>query len=98
MNEGKRKKVKAEPEVESDISREEIMKALGPRLAAARNGAKLTQSALAAKMKCVPAYVSMLELSQRLPSVEVLVAWAGACDVPVSDFFTGMEAEVEAGR
>lgn len=99
--EGKAVNEMAEP---GNIPKGELAGIIGKRLAAARKGAKaengaaLTQSLLAKKMGCVPAYVSMAELGQRLPSVEMLVSWAGACGVEVSEFFTGLEAEAEALR
>ena len=99
MAERKRKQAMAvEPEVVSTMSREELATAIGARLAGARKGSKYTQAAIGEKMGVVPAYVSMIELGQRLPSVEVLASWANACGVPVAEFFTGLEEEVEAKR
>lgn len=83
------------PAAEVGYTPAELAAAISPRLAAARKGAELTQQALAAQLQVVPAYVSMAERGQRLPSVEVIVAWACACRVDSFEFFSGLEAELE---
>lgn len=65
---------------------------LGPRIAALRRNAGLSQSELAQKLKISPSAVGMYEQGRREPSVDTLAALAKVFGVSIDYLVTGKAA------
>ncbi|MBZ9873183.1 helix-turn-helix domain-containing protein [Mesorhizobium sp. BR1-1-9] len=68
-----------------------LKQAIGARVQAARRGAKLSQEALADRIGRTPESVSNIERGKQLPSIETLAELARVLNVPMTDFFEGLE-------
>ena len=65
---------------------------MGPRIAALRRGAGLSQAELAHKLKISPSTVGMYEQGRREPSVETLAAMSRLFGVSIDFLVTGKTA------
>ena len=65
---------------------------LGPRIAALRRSAKLSQAELAEKLKISPSAVGMYEQSRREPALDILVEMAQIFGVSIDFLVTGKAA------
>ncbi len=66
---------------------------LGPRIAALRRQAGMSQAELARRLKLSPSAVGMYEQGRREPSADTLVEMAGALGVSVDFLLTGRTRE-----
>jgi len=66
---------------------------LGDEIRKARLAAKLTQEELAFRAKVSRNYVSMVELNQNSPTVDVLIRLARGLDVKASDWLVAVERQ-----
>lgn len=62
---------------------------LGPRIAALRRSAGISQTELAQKLKISPSAVGMYEQGRREPALDILVAMAEIFDVSLDFLVTG---------
>ena len=68
---------------------------LGPRIAALRRSAGISQSELADKLKISPSAGGMYEQGRREPALDILVAMAEIFDVTLDFLVTGKAASTE---
>lgn len=68
---------------------------LGPRIAALRRQAGLSQSELAARLKVSPSAIGMYEQGRREPSVDTLVALSRLFRVSIDYLVTGQVSQSE---
>ncbi len=68
-----------------------LEEALGLRMAAARHGAELSQTQLAAKVDITVSMISMVERGDRLPTTRLQLRWAQACGVSMAELHKGLE-------
>ena len=68
---------------------------LGPRIAALRRSANLSQAELASKLKISPSAVGMYEQGRREPALDVLVAMAEIFGVTLDFLVTGRAANAQ---
>lgn len=71
---------------------------LGPRIAALRRHAKLSQAELAARLQISPSAVGMYEQGRREPATETLVAMAQLFQVSTDYLLTGQPSLQEQSR
>lgn len=71
-------------------SREVLTLRIGQLLQEARKKAGLTQVEFAQKAKLAQSAVSSLESGERDPKLSMLVRWARACKVSVSELLSGL--------
>lgn len=63
-------------------------KSLGKKLKQYRKTRKLTQEALADKVRVTPKYIQYLESAKRIPSLKILYKIANALEVKIRDLFS----------
>lgn len=68
---------------------------LGPRIAALRREANLSQAELAQRLKISPSAVGMYEQGRREPSIELLVNMAQVFGVSTDFLLTGKTVEID---
>lgn len=68
---------------------------LGPRIAALRRSANLSQAELASKLKISPSAIGMYEQGRREPALDVLVAMAEIFGVTLDFLVTGRAANAQ---
>ena len=73
----------------SQQSKGEVIRLLGPRIAALRKEAGLSQTELAQRLKISPSAVGMYEQGRREPSAQTLVAMAKCFGVSTDFLLTG---------
>lgn len=73
----------------SQQSKGEVIRLLGPRIAALRKEAGLSQTELAQRLKISPSAVGMYEQGRREPSSQTLVAMAKCFGVSTDFLLTG---------
>lgn len=71
---------------------------LGPRIAALRRCAGMSQAQLAEKLKISPSAVGMYEQGRREPGVDTLVAMAALFDISTDYLLTGKPQSPEEER
>ena len=69
---------------------------LGPRIAALRREAGLSQAELAQKLGISPSAMGMYEQGRREPSIETVIALAKVFQVTIDYLLTGQPSEQEA--
>jgi len=62
-------------------------RSLGKKLKQYRKTRKLTQEALAGKVRVTPKYIQYLESAKRIPSLKILYKIANALEVKIRDLF-----------
>ncbi|ESY89433.1 helix-turn-helix transcriptional regulator [Mesorhizobium sp. LNHC229A00] len=77
---------------------ESLKQAIGTRVQAARRRAKLSQEALADRIGRTPESISNIERGKQMPNVETLVELARVLNVPLTDFFEGLEKRRAVSR
>lgn len=71
---------------------------IGKRVASRRKQLKITQSELAEKTKLTPKYISNIETSHSIPSVESVMHLCKALDITPNYLLFGISDEKEASK
>ncbi len=73
------------------MTKEELSRRLGERLAAIRADHGMTQAELADEVRTAPNYISEIERGGKLPQIEMLARIAEAFGVSLSEIFVGVD-------